>query len=92
MLFVLIIITIILIFIIISKYKIKSFYYDTKQLPNSLNSSYNKSHPFITQSLLGFILPNEWFPWWNSSNYGVRRSTRNMSYDLRGDIYPIYPY
>jgi hypothetical protein len=39
----------------------------------------------------GFYPGNSWSPWWNST-----RHTRNMSYDLRGDIptsyYPVGPW
>lgn len=35
-----------------------------------------------------FVRTNNWWPWWNSQI----GTTRNMSYDLRGDPFPIPRY
>lgn len=46
---------------------------------------YNDNHDNIIEPNMAWLSRRGMLPWWNSTRF-----TRNMSYDIRGDIPPIH--
>lgn len=77
---------IIILFLVLALVFVLKQIYDnqTKTIETVKNVSYAPVN-YVVQPSLSWLSDRGMLPWWNST-----RSTRNMSYDIRGGIPPIH--